>query len=39
MTTPIQVADLPGKLVGPFEGRGHGSSVSFFIGSRSAMRR
>ena len=33
MTTPIQVADLPGNLIGRFEGRGHGSSVSFFIGT------
>ena len=39
MTTPIQVADLPGNVIGRFEGRGHGSSVSFFIRSRSAMRR
>jgi quercetin dioxygenase-like cupin family protein len=33
MTTPIEVADLPGNLIGRFEGRGHGSSVSFFIGT------
>ena len=36
MTTPIQVADLPGNLIGRFEGRGHGSSVSFFIGTFEA---
>jgi quercetin dioxygenase-like cupin family protein len=29
----ISVSDLPGKLVGRFEGREHGSSVSFFIGT------
>ena len=33
MTTPIEVADLPGNLIGRFEGRGLGSSVSFFIGT------
>jgi quercetin dioxygenase-like cupin family protein len=30
---PIAVSDLPGNLVGRFEGRNHGSSVSFFIGT------
>jgi quercetin dioxygenase-like cupin family protein len=29
----IEVSDLPGNLIGRFEGRDHGSSVSFFIGS------
>jgi quercetin dioxygenase-like cupin family protein len=29
----IAVSDLPGNLVGRFEGREHGSSVSFFIGT------
>ena len=29
----IEVADLPGNLIGRFEGREHGSSVSFFIGT------
>jgi mannose-6-phosphate isomerase-like protein (cupin superfamily) len=29
----IACSDLPGKLVGRFEGREHGSSVSFFIGT------
>jgi quercetin dioxygenase-like cupin family protein len=29
----IDVRDLPGNLVGRFEGREHGSSVSFFIGT------
>jgi quercetin dioxygenase-like cupin family protein len=29
----IEVSDLPGNLIGRFEGREHGSSVSFFIGS------
>ncbi len=29
----IAVSDLPGNLVGRFEGRDHGSSVSFFIGT------
>jgi quercetin dioxygenase-like cupin family protein len=33
MATPIAVAGLPGNLVGRFEGREHGSSVSFFIGT------
>ena len=32
----IAIADLPGNLVGRFEGREHGSSVSFFIGSFDA---
>jgi len=29
----IAVSDLPGNLVGRFEGRDYGSSVSFFIGT------
>jgi quercetin dioxygenase-like cupin family protein len=29
----IEVPDLPGNLIGRFEGREHGSSVSFFIGT------
>ena len=29
----IEVSDLPGTLIGRFEGREHGSSVSFFIGT------
>jgi quercetin dioxygenase-like cupin family protein len=29
----IAIADLPGNLVGRFEGKDHGSSVSFFIGT------
>jgi len=29
----IEVSDLPGNLIGRFEGREHGSSVSFFIGT------
>ena len=29
----IEVSDLPGNLIGRFEGRDHGSSVSFFIGT------
>jgi quercetin dioxygenase-like cupin family protein len=29
----IAIADLPGNLVGRFEGREHGSGVSFFIGT------
>jgi quercetin dioxygenase-like cupin family protein len=29
----IEISDLPGNLVGRFEGREHGSSVSFFIGT------
>src|SRR5215210_3594992 len=32
----ISVSDLPGRLVGRFEGREHGSSVSFFIGTFDA---
>jgi len=32
----IAIADLPGNLVGRFEGRDHGSSVSFFIGTFDA---
>jgi quercetin dioxygenase-like cupin family protein len=29
----IEVSDLPGNLIGRFEGRDHGSGVSFFIGT------
>jgi quercetin dioxygenase-like cupin family protein len=36
MPTLVSVADLPGNLIGSFEGRGHGSSVSFFIGTFEA---
>jgi quercetin dioxygenase-like cupin family protein len=32
----IQTRDLPGNLVGRFEGREHGASVSFYIGTFSA---
>ena len=32
----IEVADLPGNLIGRFEGREHGSSVSFNIGTYAA---
>jgi quercetin dioxygenase-like cupin family protein len=32
MPTPIAITDLPGNLVGRFEGREHGSGVSFFVG-------
>jgi quercetin dioxygenase-like cupin family protein len=32
----IAISDLPGNLVGRFEGREHGSSVSFFIGTFDA---
>jgi quercetin dioxygenase-like cupin family protein len=32
----IEISDLPGNLVGRFEGREHGSSVSFFIGTFDA---
>lgn len=32
----IEISDLPGNLVGRFEGREHGSSVSFFIGTFEA---
>ena len=32
----IAIADLPGNLVGRFEGRDHGSSVSLFIGTFDA---
>jgi quercetin dioxygenase-like cupin family protein len=34
--TPIAVHGLPGNLIGRFEGRDHGSSVSFFIGTFAA---
>ena len=29
----IEVSDLPGNLIGRFEGRDHGSTVSFYIGT------
>jgi mannose-6-phosphate isomerase-like protein (cupin superfamily) len=29
----IEVSDLPGNLIGRFEGRDHGASISFFIGT------
>ena len=29
----IAISDLPGNLVGRFEGKDHGSSVSFYIGT------
>ena len=29
----IEASDLPGNLIGRFEGRDYGSSVSFFIGT------
>jgi quercetin dioxygenase-like cupin family protein len=32
----IEISELPGNLVGRFEGREHGSSVSFFIGTFEA---
>jgi quercetin dioxygenase-like cupin family protein len=32
----IEISELPGNLVGRFEGRDHGSSVSFFIGTFEA---
>jgi quercetin dioxygenase-like cupin family protein len=32
----IEVSDLPGNLIGRFEGRDHGSSVSFFVGTFDA---
>ena len=32
----IATSDLPGNLVGRFEGRDHGASVSFFIGTFDA---
>jgi quercetin dioxygenase-like cupin family protein len=32
----IAISDLPGNLVGRFEGRDHGSSVSFFVGTFEA---
>jgi len=36
MPTPIEVSDLPGNLIGRFEGREHGATVSFFIGTFKA---
>ena len=36
MPTLVSIADLPGNLIGRFEGREHGSSVSFFIGTFDA---
>jgi quercetin dioxygenase-like cupin family protein len=32
----IAISDLPGNLVGRFEGREYGSSVSFFVGTFDA---
>lgn len=32
----IAISDLPGNIVGRFEGREHGSQVSFFIGTFDA---
>jgi quercetin dioxygenase-like cupin family protein len=32
----IEVSALPGNLIGRFEGRDHGSSVSFFVGTFDA---
>jgi quercetin dioxygenase-like cupin family protein len=36
MPTLVSIADLPGNLIGRFEGREHGSSVSFFVGTFDA---
>jgi quercetin dioxygenase-like cupin family protein len=36
MPNAIAVSDLPGNLIGRFEGGKHGSSVSFFIGTFDA---
>ena len=36
MPTAIAVSDLPGNLIGRFEGGEYGSSVSFFIGTFDA---
>jgi quercetin dioxygenase-like cupin family protein len=36
MPTLVSIADLPGNLVGRFEGKDHGSSVSFFVGTFDA---
>ncbi len=36
MPTLVSVTDLPGNLIGRFEGVEHGSSVSFFIGTFGA---
>jgi quercetin dioxygenase-like cupin family protein len=36
MPTAIAVSDLPGNLIGRFEGGEHGSSVSFYIGTFDA---
>lgn len=36
MPTLIEVKNLPGNLIGRFEGKDHGSSVSFFIGTFDA---
>jgi quercetin dioxygenase-like cupin family protein len=33
---PIEVSDLPGNLIGRFEGKEHGSSISFFVGTFDA---
>jgi quercetin dioxygenase-like cupin family protein len=36
MPTLVSVTDLPGNLIGRFEGGEHGSSVSFYIGTFDA---
>jgi quercetin dioxygenase-like cupin family protein len=36
MPTAIAVSDLPGNLIGRFEGKDHGASVSFFVGTFDA---
>ena len=36
MPTAIAVSELPGNLIGRFEGKDHESSVSFFIGTFDA---
>jgi quercetin dioxygenase-like cupin family protein len=36
MPTLLSIADLPGNLIGRFEGTEHGSSVSFFVGTFDA---
>ncbi len=36
MPTLVSISALPGNLVGRFEGKDHGSSVSFFVGTFDA---